>query len=200
MQNILKRYFGFDSFRPLQEDIIGNILAGHDVVVLMPTGGGKSLCYQVPALMREGTTVVISPLISLMKDQVEGLRANGVPAAALNSMNDEAESARVRAACLRGELKLLYISPERLMLELPYLIRDMKVSLFAVDEAHCISQWGHDFRPEYAQLGLLRQTFPDVPIVALTATADRLTREDIQKQLALSGRVHFFFRPSEPQS
>ena len=134
MQNILKRYFGFDSFRPLQEDIIGNILAGHDVVVLMPTGGGKSLCYQVPALMREGTTVVISPLISLMKDQVEGLRANGVPAAALNSMNDEAESARVRAACLRGELKLLYISPERLMLELPYLIRDMKVSLFAVDE------------------------------------------------------------------
>ena len=168
MQNILKRYFGFDSFRPLQEDIIGNILAGHDVVVLMPTGGGKSLCYQVPALMREGTTVVISPLISLMKDQVEGLRANGVPAAALNSMNDEAESARVRAACLRGELKLLYISPERLMLELPYLIRDMKVSLFAVDEAHCISQWGHDFRPEYAQLGLLRQTFPDVPIVALT--------------------------------
>lgn len=199
MQNILKRYFGFDSFRPLQEDIIGNILAGRDVVVLMPTGGGKSLCYQVPALMRDGTTVVISPLISLMKDQVEGLRANGVPAAALNSTNDEAESARVRAACLRGELKLLYISPERLMLELPYLIRDMKVSLFAVDEAHCISQWGHDFRPEYAQLGLLRQTFPDVPIVALTATADLLTREDIQKQLALSDPVVFissFDRPN----
>ena len=186
MQNILKRYFGYSSFRPLQAEIISDVLAGRDVVVLMPTGGGKSLCYQVPALAMEGTTVVISPLISLMKDQVEGLRANGVPAAALNSQNDEAENIRVRAACLKGELKLLYISPERLMLEIPYLIRDMKVSLFAVDEAHCISQWGHDFRPEYAQLGLLRQTFPKVPIIALTATADRLTREDIQKQLSLS--------------
>ena len=165
----------------------------------MPTGGGKSITFQVPALAMEGICIVVTPLIALMKDQVEGLRANGVPAAALNSMNDEAESARVRAACLRGELKLLYISPERLMLELPYLIRDMKVSLFAVDEAHCISQWGHDFRPEYAQLGLLRQTFSDVPIVALTATADRLTREDIQKQLALSDPVVFissFDRPN----
>ena len=186
MQNILKRYFGFTSFRPLQADIIHAILAGKDVVVLMPTGGGKSLCYQVPALMREGTAVVVSPLISLMKDQVEGLVANGIPAAALNSMNDEAENLRIRSACFRGELKLLYISPERLMLEIPYLIRDMKISLFAVDEAHCISQWGHDFRPEYAQLGTLRETFPDVPIVALTATADKLTREDIQKQLHLS--------------
>lgn len=199
MQNVLKRYFGFSTFRPLQEKIISKILERRDVVVLMPTGGGKSLCYQVPALMMEGTAVVVSPLLSLMKDQVEGLRANGIPVAALNSLNDEAENVRVRAACMRGELKLLYISPERLVLEIPYLIRDMKVSLFAVDEAHCISQWGHDFRPEYAQLGVLRQTFPEVPIVALTATADRLTREDIQKLLGLSDPAVFissFDRPN----
>lgn len=199
MQNILKRYFGFTSFRPLQAEIINTILAGKDVLVLMPTGGGKSLCYQVPALMRGGTAVVVSPLISLMKDQVEGLVANGIPAAALNSMNNEAENLRIRSACLRGELKLLYISPERLLLELPYLIRDMKISLFAVDEAHCISQWGHDFRPEYAQLGTLRETFPGIPIVALTATADRLTREDIQRQLHLSAPEVFvssFDRPN----
>ena len=199
MQNVLKRYFGFSTFRPLQEEIISKILERRDVVVLMPTGGGKSLCYPVPALMMEGTAVVVSPLLSLMKDQMEGLRANGIPAAALNSLNDEAENVRVRAACMRGELKLLYISPERLVLEIPYLIRDMKVSLFAVDEAHCISQWGHDFRPEYAQLGVLRQTFPEVPIVALTATADRLTREDIQKLLGLSDPAVFissFDRPN----
>ena len=199
MQDILKRYFGFTSFRPLQAEIINTILAGKDVLVLMPTGGGKSLCYQVPALMREGTAVVVSPLISLMKDQVEGLVANGIPAAALNSMNNEAENLRIRSACLRGELKLLYISPERLLLELPYLIRDMKISLFAVDEAHCISQWGHDFRPKYAQLGTLRETFSGIPIVALTATADRLTREDIQRQLHLSAPEVFvssFDRPN----
>ena len=185
MQSILKRYFGFSAFRPLQQNIIGKVLEGRDVLVLMPTGGGKSLCYQVPALMLEGTTIVVSPLISLMKDQVEGLLSNGIPAAALNSMNDEAENVKVRSACLRGELKLLYISPERLMAEIPYLIKDMKVALFAVDEAHCISQWGHDFRPEYAQLGLLRENFPHVPIIALTATADRLTREDILRQLRM---------------
>ena len=186
MQQTLKTYFGYDSFRPLQEEIIRHILGGNDALVLMPTGGGKSICYQLPALLREGTAVVVSPLISLMKDQVEALCANGISAGALNSSNDETENAALRRACMEGKLKLLYISPEKLLAEANYLLRDMHVSLFAIDEAHCISQWGHDFRPEYAQMGILHQQFPQVPVIALTATADKITREDIIRQLHLN--------------
>lgn len=186
MLQTLKTYFGYDSFRPLQEEIIRHILDGNDALVLMPTGGGKSICYQLPALLREGTAVVVSPLISLMKDQVEALCANGISAGALNSSNEETENAALRRACTEGRLKLLYISPEKLLAEANYLLRDMHISLFAIDEAHCISQWGHDFRPEYAQMGILHQQFPHVPIIALTATADKITREDIIRQLHLN--------------
>ena len=185
MRETLKTYFGYDSFRPLQEEIIRHIMSRQDALVLMPTGGGKSICYQLPALLCEGTAVVVSPLISLMKDQVEALQANGIAAGALNSSNDETENANLRRACIEGRLKLLYISPEKLLAEKDYLLRDMHISLFAIDEAHCISQWGHDFRPEYTQMGMLHQQFPQVPIVALTATADKITREDIVRQLHL---------------
>ena len=186
MLQTLKTYFGYDSFRPLQEEIIRHILDGNDALVLMPTGGGKSICYQLPALLREGTAVVVSPLISLMKDQVEALCANGISAGALNSSNDETENAALRRACTESKLKLLYISPEKLLAEANYLLRDMHISLFAIDEAHCITQWGHDFRPEYTQMGILHQQFPQVPIIALTATADKITREDIIRQLHLN--------------
>ena len=186
MIQTLKRYFGYDSFRPLQEEIIRTVLDGRDSLVLMPTGGGKSICYQLPALLCEGTAVVVSPLISLMKDQVESLCANGVAAGALNSSNDETENAVLRRACMEGSLKLLYISPEKLIAEANYLLRDMHISLFAIDEAHCISQWGHDFRPEYAQMGFIREMFPNIPVIALTATADKITREDIVRQLHLN--------------
>ena len=186
MLQTLKTYFGYDSFRPLQEDIIRHLMDRKNALVLMPTGGGKSICYQLPALLSEGTAVVVSPLISLMKDQVETLCANGIAAGALNSNNDETENASLRRACMEGKLKLLYISPEKLLAEANYLLRDMHISLFAIDEAHCISQWGHDFRPEYTQMGILHQLFPQVPIIALTATADKITREDIIKQLHLN--------------
>ena len=186
MLQTLKTYFGYDSFRPLQEDIIRHLMDRKDALVLMPTGGGKSICYQLPALLSEGTAVVVSPLISLMKDQVETLCANSIAAGALNSNNDETENASLRRACMEGKLKLLYISPEKLLAEANYLLRDMHISLFAIDEAHCISQWGHDFRPEYTQMDILHQLFPQVPIIALTATADKITREDIIKQLHLN--------------
>ncbi len=187
----LKKYFGYDAFREPQADIVSHLLAGKDALVLMPTGGGKSLCYQLPALMLPGVTVVVSPLISLMKDQVDQLRSNGICAAALNSTNSKEEQLYVRRKTMAGELKLLYVSPERLLQELPNLVREMRISLFAIDEAHCISQWGHDFRPEYTQMGILRQMCPDVPIVALTATADKVTRDDILRQMHIP-QAHVF--------
>ena len=195
----LRTYYGYTTFRQNQREIIEHVMQGQDALVLMPTGGGKSICYQIPALTMPGTAIVISPLISLMKDQVETLRANGIEADALNSGNDPAVDTVIRRKCFSGNMKLLYISPEKLMAEIDYLLSHIQISLFAIDEAHCISQWGHDFRPEYTQLGILREKFPDVPIMALTATADKITREDIIKQLNISKAKEFissFDRPN----
>lgn len=182
----LKRFFGYDHFRPLQAEIIKTIFAGKDALVLMPTGGGKSVCFQIPAVTMPGTCIVVSPLISLMKDQVEGLRTNGISAAFINSAIDSREQLQVEEAFYSGQLNLLYVSPEKLVSgNFVSILKRGKINLFAIDEAHCISAWGHDFRPEYTQLGMLKQQFPHVPIVALTATADKLTRKDIVDQLKL---------------
>jgi len=196
--SLLARFYGYHSFRPGQYEVVEAVASGHDAVVIMPTGGGKSLCYQLPALLADGCGVVVSPLIALMQDQTQGLIANGIPAAAIHSNQDEALNRRIFAAAASGRIKLLYVSPERLLLDVER-FRAMKISLFAIDEAHCISQWGHDFRPDYTQLATIKQTFPTVPVIALTATADRLTREDIIAQLGLHDPYCFlssFDRPN----
>ena len=183
IKQVLKTYYGYDEFRPLQEEIILHTIGGGNSLVLMPTGGGKSLCFQMSALLMEGMAVVVSPLISLMKDQVQGLQMNGIVAEALNSSNDEGYNRDIINRCVEGKVKMLYISPERLVGGVLDILRNTHVSLFAIDEAHCISNWGHDFRPEYTQLGQFKQLFPGVPIMALTATADKITQEDILVQL-----------------
>ncbi len=196
----LKATFGYTSFRPLQEDIVRSILAGRDVFVLMPTGGGKSLCYQLPALLLDGMTVVVSPLIALMKDQVDSLEALGVSATYVNSSLDASEIGRRQAAVARGEVKLLYVAPERLMM--PGFLRLLAatgVAFFAIDEAHCISEWGHDFRPEYRELARLRALFPGTALGAFTATATTRVQADIRAQLGLQSAASFrgsFNRPN----
>ncbi|MDE6119450.1 MAG: RecQ family ATP-dependent DNA helicase, partial [Muribaculaceae bacterium] len=198
-QALLRRFFGYNSFRSRQAEIISAVTSGRDCLVLMPTGGGKSICYQIPALLQPGVAVVVSPLIALMKDQVQALIACGIPAATINSMQSDEENMRIMESVGRGHIKLLYMSPERLLLDAVHWPENMRISLFAIDEAHCISQWGHDFRPEYARLSILRELFPKVPVIALTATADRLTRNDIAARLALRNPAIFissFDRPN----
>jgi len=196
----LRHVFGYDSFRGEQADIVGHLVAGGDALVLMPTGGGKSLCYQLPALLRAGTAIVVSPLIALMQDQVEALRQLGVRAAFLNSSLDAGAAAQVERELLDSQLDLLYVAPERLLTpRFLSLLERTPVALFAIDEAHCVSQWGHDFRPEYRQLTLLHERWPDVPRIALTATADAPTRREIVERLALEDARQFvssFDRPN----
>lgn len=198
-ETILKKYYGYSSFRPGQAEIIRNVTGGRDTLVLMPTGGGKSICYQIPALMLQGCAIVISPLIALMNDQVEALKTNGIPAAAIHSNREEYSNRVHLHEASMGNLKILYISPERMMLEIDNIASRIKVSLIAIDEAHCISQWGHDFRPVYTQLRAIKEKFPSVPVMALTATADRLTRDDIATALGLDNPFSYigsFDRPN----
>jgi len=194
----LKDFFGYSQFRPQQEDIITSILEGNDNLVIMPTGGGKSICYQLPATLLSGLTLVISPLIALMKDQVDGLRANGIGAAFINSSQGVEEQQEIYSAIVAKKVKLLYVAPESLK-QLDGVLNSIELSLIAIDEAHCISAWGHDFRPAYTQLGFLKSKFPSTPMIALTATADKATREDIAKQLNLNNfKLHLssFDRPN----
>ncbi|WP_456379082.1 DNA helicase RecQ [Thiolapillus sp.] len=197
---VLEQVFGYTCFRASQQEIIDSLIAGEDALVLMPTGGGKSLCYQIPSLIRPGVGIIISPLIALMQDQVLALRQQGVAAAALNSSLTQGEAQSVRQQLLNGELQLLYVAPERLMTDsFQALLQQIQIALFAIDEAHCVSQWGHDFRPEYIQLSTLHQSFPQVPRVALTATADEPTRKEIIQRLNLEQARHFisgFDRPN----
>src|SRR5690606_12699924 len=199
-QEVLQRVFGYESFRGDQQAIVDHVIGGGDALVLMPTGGGKSLCYQVPALVRAGTGVVVSPLIALMQDQVDALAALGVRAAFLNSTLSSEDRRAVERALVAGELDLLYVAPEGLRNRATLDLLDRtQIALFAIDEAHCVSQWGHDFRPDYLELSVLHQRWPSVPRIALTATATAATRAEIAQRLDLEGARHFvssFDRPN----